>query len=109
MYKSINCPKPECGAPMTLRTHKGLRKMVCTKHKCRALTREFLSVYFQERGVLHSQTASHRHPLPSVAVRCRLLPSVAVRMGVCVLHAHEPLYMSIYIYIYTCIRVYVCM
>ena len=64
MYKSINCPKPDCGAPMTLRNHKGLRKMVCTKHKCRALTREFVSCYFDYHGAPHSLSAAHINTCP---------------------------------------------
>ena len=82
LYKSINCSKPGCGSPMMLRVHRGERKMVCTKHKCRALSQEFLSVYF----VYHGATA----------VRCRLLPSIVVHM--CVLHVHESSYLYIYIY-----------
>ena len=27
MYKVINCEKPGCGSPMTLRVHLGVRKM----------------------------------------------------------------------------------
>ena len=65
MYRPTNCPKPGCGAPMRLRpNHMGERKMVCTKHKCRCLQAEWVSVYFNQKGepciAIHDV---HRHPL----------------------------------------------
>ena len=36
-----------------------MRKMVCTKHKCRAITREFLSTYFDNHGTPHSLSVAH--------------------------------------------------
>ena len=93
MYKSINCAKPGCGSSMMLREHCGERKMICTKHKCRALTREFLSVYFSQHG--------------ATAVRCRLLPSVVVHMGVCCMCTSQAICIYIYIYMYMCVCVHV--
>lgn len=66
MYKVINCEKPGCGSPMTLRVHLGVRKMVCTKHKCRALSREFLSTYFDHHGAPHSLSVAHMNACPCI-------------------------------------------
>ena len=64
MYRPTNCPKPGCGAPMRLRLHRKERWMVCSKHKCRCLQAEWVSVYFKQKGepciAIHDV---HRHPL----------------------------------------------
>ena len=59
MYKPINCTKEGCGSPLALRVHQGERKTVCTKHKCRAITREYLSTYFDYYGTPHSLSTAH--------------------------------------------------
>ena len=64
MFKPINCPKQDCGAPMKPKIHLGQRKMQCTKMKCLHLMAEYVSAYFHQKGepclVIYDV---HRHPL----------------------------------------------
>ena len=77
MYKSMWCPKPDCGAPMDPHYHQGEHKMRCSKRKCRKITPVLVSVYFHTKGIPHIATRPHVrcvHTPPSVHLCIVIVP-----------------------------------
>ena len=69
-YESKFCPKQDCGSPMMVRWHKGVKKMQCTKQKCKHLTRDLVSVYYHQSGTspLAVRSPMH-HRIISIAIQ----------------------------------------
>ena len=86
-YKPDRCPKPECGHPLELVKHQGSRFLKCKSYKCRKLTREAVSVYFENSGAPHSLFVTHRS-----ACQCMNHTSTTTRMSLFVSpHNHTTL------------------